>query len=62
MWVATATGHLLGPAQAWFTTWAADKTNIAWEEFVEAAKQRYSGAFAPIVIGTPMLAIKQTEP
>ena len=61
MWVATATGHLLGPAQAWFTTWAADKTDIAWEEFIEAAKQRYSGAFAPIVFGTPMLAIKQTR-
>ena len=62
MWVATATGHLLGPTQAWFTTWAAEKTDIVWEEFVEAAKQRYSGAFAPIVVGTPCLQSNRPEP
>ena len=60
MWVATATGHLLGPAQAWFTTWAADKTDISWEEFFKAAKTALQRGLCPIVIGTPMLAIKQT--
>ena len=54
MWVATATRHLSGPAQAWFTTRATDKVEITWEGFIKAAKTRYSGAFAPIVIGTPM--------
>ena len=60
MWLANGTRHLSGPAQTWFTTWATDKVEITWEGFSQAAKTRYSGAFAPIVIGIPMLAIKKT--
>ncbi|KAJ9070583.1 hypothetical protein DSO57_1006302 [Entomophthora muscae] len=60
MWVVTALGCLTGPAAVWFITWASQEIEITWAPFRDAVKSRYSETFSPIVVGTPLLAIKQT--
>ncbi|KAJ9082692.1 hypothetical protein DSO57_1002210 [Entomophthora muscae] len=60
MWVVTASGRLTRPAAVWFTTWASQEIEITWASFRDAAKSRYSETFLPIVLRTPILAIKQT--
>ncbi|KAJ9088843.1 hypothetical protein DSO57_1019120 [Entomophthora muscae] len=60
MWVVTASGHLTVPAAVWFINWASQKIEITWVLFRDAAKSRYSETFSPTVVGTPLLAIKQT--
>ncbi|KAJ9079974.1 hypothetical protein DSO57_1029946 [Entomophthora muscae] len=60
MWVATASGRLMGPAAVWFTNWASQETEVTWAAFQDATSSRYSKTFLPIVVGTPLLAIKHT--
>ncbi|KAJ9069921.1 hypothetical protein DSO57_1013634 [Entomophthora muscae] len=60
MWVATASGCLTGPAAVWFTNWASQEFDVTWATFRVAAKSQYSETFSPIILGTPLLAIKQT--
>ncbi|KAJ9076799.1 hypothetical protein DSO57_1022747 [Entomophthora muscae] len=61
MWVATASGCLMGPAAVWFTNWAIQELDVTWAAFPDAAKSCYSETFSLIVVGTPLLAIKQTS-
>ncbi|KAJ9076550.1 hypothetical protein DSO57_1025062 [Entomophthora muscae] len=60
MWVATASGCLTGPAAVWFTNWASQELDVTWASFRDTIKYRYSKTFSPIVVRTPLLAIKQT--
>ncbi|KAJ9054608.1 hypothetical protein DSO57_1012675 [Entomophthora muscae] len=60
MWVATVSGCLIGPAAVWFTNWASQELDVTWAVFRDAAKSCYSETFSPVVVGTLLLAIKQT--
>ncbi|KAJ9050765.1 hypothetical protein DSO57_1011452 [Entomophthora muscae] len=54
MWVVTTFGRLTGPA-------AVQELDVTWALFRDATKSRYNETFSPIVVGTPLLAIKQTR-
>ncbi|KAJ9069672.1 hypothetical protein DSO57_1016146 [Entomophthora muscae] len=60
MWVATVSGCLTWPAAVWFTNWTSQEIDDTWALFRDASKSLYSEAFSPIVVETPLLAIKQT--
>ncbi|KAJ9058286.1 hypothetical protein DSO57_1013772 [Entomophthora muscae] len=59
--VNTASGCLTGPTAVWFTNWTSQEIEITWVLFSDAVKSRNSETFSPIMVGTPLLAIKQTR-
>ncbi|KAJ9085075.1 hypothetical protein DSO57_1017433 [Entomophthora muscae] len=48
------------PAAVWFTNWASQVFDVTWATFRDTTKSRYSKTFSPIILGTTLLAIKQT--
>ncbi|KAJ9080914.1 hypothetical protein DSO57_1019883 [Entomophthora muscae] len=61
MWFSTTLGSLTGSATIWFTNWASQEIEVTWLLFRDTTKSRYIKTFSPIVVGTPLLAIKQTR-
>ncbi|KAJ9078265.1 hypothetical protein DSO57_1008394 [Entomophthora muscae] len=59
MWVITTSGRLMGPAAVWFTNRVGQEQEVTWSTFRDDIKSFYSENFSPIVVGTPLLAIKQ---